>query len=124
MSNTNSIAEVIATSNSYKYGFLTNIETEKIAKGLNEDVIRLISMKKNEPDFLLKFRLDAYRKWLTMKEPEWANLGYPKIDYQNIRYYAAPKDIEKKKSLDEVDPEILETFEKLGIPLSEQKKII
>ena len=88
----------------YKYGFVTDIETEKIAKGLGEDGVRLISSKKNEPAFLLDFRLRAYRNWLLMKEPDWAALGYPKIDYQDIIYYAAPKQQEKKASLDEVDP--------------------
>jgi Fe-S cluster assembly protein SufB len=107
----------------YKYGFVTDIETEKIAKGLDEDVIRLISAKKQEPDFLLQFRLRAYRQWLRMREPDWAALGYPPIDYQDIVYYAAPKEQEKKQSLDEVDPRLLETFDKLGIPLSEQKRL-
>jgi Fe-S cluster assembly protein SufB len=107
----------------YKYGFVTDIETEKIAKGLSEDVVRLISSKKQEPDFLLEFRLRAYRQWLQMQEPDWATLGYPPIDYQNIIYYAAPKQQAKKASLDEVDPKLLETFDKLGIPLSEQKRL-
>ncbi len=107
----------------YKYGFVTDIETVKIAKGLNEDVVRLLSAKKEEPEFMLEFRLKAYRKWLTMAEPDWAALGYPEIDYQDIVYYSAPKAQEKKKSLDEVDPALLETFEKLGLPLSEQKRL-
>lgn len=107
----------------YKYGFVTDIETEKIPKGLSEEVIRLISSKKDEPDFLLQFRLKAFRHWLTMKEPSWAQLGYPSIDYQDIIYYAAPKSQEKKASLDDVDPKLLETFDKLGIPLSEQKRL-
>jgi len=107
----------------YKYGFVTNIETEKISKGLNEDVIKLISKKKNEPSFLLDFRLKAYKQWLKMKEPNWANLGYKPIDYQDVVYYAAPKKNEKKASLEEVDPKLLETFDKLGIPLSEQKRL-
>ncbi|AZB73129.1 Fe-S cluster assembly protein SufB [Synechococcus elongatus] len=108
----------------YKYGFVTDIETEKIAKGLSEDVVRLISAKKEEPEWMLEFRLKAYRRWLTMEEPDWAAVGYPAIDYQNIVYYAAPKQkAEKKQSLDEVDPTLLETFEKLGIPLSEQKRL-
>ena len=107
----------------YKYGFVTDIETEKIAKGLSEDVVRLISAKKQEPDFLLQFRLRAYHQWLRMREPDWAALGHPPIDYQQIIYYAAPKEQEKKQSLDEVDPRLLETFEKLGIPLSEQKRL-
>ena len=110
-------------SQEYKYGFQTPIESETIPKGLNEDVIRQISAKKNEPPFMLEFRLKAFRHWKTMKEPRWANVTYPKIDYQEIIYYAAPKVVEKKKSLDEVDPELLKTFEKLGISLSEQKKL-
>ena len=107
----------------YKYGFTTEIETEKIEKGINESVIRLISSKKQEPEFLLNFRLRAYKQWKKMKEPNWAELGYPSIDYQDIIYYAAPKKNQKKASLDEVDPKLLETFEKLGIPLSEQKRL-
>ena len=107
----------------YKYGFVTDIETEKIAKGLSEDVVRLISAKKEEPAFLLDFRLRAYRQWLQMETPDWAALGYPPIDFQNIIYYAAPKQRDKKASLDEVDPKLLETFDKLGIPLSEQKRL-
>jgi len=121
MSDQKAVAEIV--SKPYKYGFLTNIETEKIDKGLNEDIIRLISSKKNEPNFLLDFRLKAYKQWLNLKEPKWADLGYPKIDYQDIIYYAAPKNIEKKNSLEEVDPKLLETFEKLGIPLNEQKRL-
>jgi Fe-S cluster assembly protein SufB len=107
----------------YKYGFVTDIESETIARGLSEDVVRLISAKKNEPEFMLNFRLKAYQKWLQMKEPAWAHVDYPKIDYQNIIYYSAPKVQDKKKSLNEVDPTLLETFEKLGIPLSEQKRL-
>ncbi|MDJ0674567.1 MAG: Fe-S cluster assembly protein SufB [Calothrix sp. MO_167.B42] len=107
----------------YKYGFVTDIEADTIPRGLNEDVIRLISAKKNEPEFMLEFRLKAYRKWQKMTEPNWADVNYPKIDYQDIIYYSAPKQTEKKKSLDEVDPTLLETFEKLGIPLSEQKRL-
>jgi len=108
----------------YKYGFKTDIEADVIPCGLNEDVIRLISAKKNEPEFMLEFRLKAYRKWLTMEEPAWPNVKYPPIDYQNIIYYSAPKKKEQKLgSLDEVDPELLDTFEKLGIPLSEQKRL-
>ena len=113
----------VLVSQPYRYGFVTDIETEKIAKGLDEDVVRLISAKKKEPEFLLNFRLKAFRTWQRMKEPNWAALGYPKIDYQNIIYYAAPKQQQKKASLDEVDPKLLETFEKLGIPLSEQKRL-
>ena len=121
MTQTNTVEEIVAQP--YKYGFTTEIETEKIPKGLKEDVIRLISSKKNEPDFLLKFRLRAYEQWLKMKEPDWSGLTYSKVDYQDLVYYAAPKQDIKKKSLDEVDPKLLETFEKLGIPLSEQKRL-
>ncbi|WP_413678988.1 Fe-S cluster assembly protein SufB [Prochlorococcus sp. MIT 0916] len=121
MNQSNTVEEIV--SQPYKYGFITEIETEKIPKGLNEDVIRLISTKKNEPDFLLKFRLRAYEQWLKMKEPDWSGLTYSKVDYQDLVYYAAPKQDIKKKSLDEVDPKLLETFEKLGIPLSEQKRL-
>ncbi|MGA9501932.1 MAG: Fe-S cluster assembly protein SufB [Pseudolabrys sp.] len=104
----------------YKYGFVTDIESEKAPKGLSEDTVRFISAKKNEPDWMLAWRLEAYRRWLTMREPTWARVDYPKIDYQNAYYYSAPK---KKAlaSLDEVDPEILKTYEKLGIPLREQE---
>lgn len=111
------------TQSDYKYGFVTNVETETIPKGLSEDTIRAISAKKGEPEFMLEFRLKAYRHWLTMAEPEWAHLNYPKIDYQDIIYYAAPKKKKTLESLDEVDPELLETFEKLGIPLDEQKML-
>ena len=107
----------------YKYGFVTEIEEEKIPKGIDEDVIRLISAKKDEPEFMLEFRLKAYQHWLSQEEPNWAKLGYPAIDYQDIIYYAAPKTKEKKRSLEEVDPELLDTFSKLGIPLSEQKRL-
>jgi Fe-S cluster assembly protein SufB len=108
----------------YKYGFVTDIESDTIPKGLSEDVIRLISAKKDEPEFMLEFRLKAYRQWLKMTEPKWAHVGYPAIDYQDIIYYSAPKQKkEKKQSLDEVDPTLLETFEKLGIPISEQKRL-
>ncbi len=107
----------------YKYGFVTDIASDSIPKGLSEEVIQLIWAKKGEPDFMLDFRLRAYRQWLKMSEPTWPNVTYPPIDYQNIVYYSAPKLKEKKKSLDEVDPVLLETFEKLGIPLSEQKRL-
>ncbi len=108
----------------YKYGFVTDIESDTIPKGLNEDVVRLISSKKNEPAFMLEFRLKAYRQWLKMTEPTWQEASYPPIDYQNIIYYSAPKQPKKKlDSLDEVDPALLETFEKLGISLSEQKRL-
>lgn len=108
----------------YKHGFVTAIEADKAPKGLNEDIIRFISAKKNEPEWLLDYRLKAFRHWLTLKEPNWANLKYPPIDYQSIHYYSAPKSVaEKPKSLDELDPELLKTFERLGIPLQEQKRI-
>ncbi len=109
------------TSNEYKYGFTTDIDMDFAPKGLNEDIVRYISAKKNEPQWLLDFRLKAYRKWLTMEEPDWAHLKIPKIDFQDIIYYAAPKQKKELKSLDEVDPELLETFDKLGISLEEQK---
>ena len=105
----------------YKYGFVTDIEMETAPKGLNEDIIRFISAKKEEPDWLLEWRLKAYRHWLTMEEPDWAKVGYDKIDYQDLHYYAAPKNIDRPKSLDEVDPELLKTYEKLGLPLKEQE---
>ena len=107
----------------YKYGFVTDVETESIPKGLNEEVIRTISAKKGEPKFLLDFRLKAYKKWLEMKEPHWANVTYTPIDYQNISYYTVPKNKAKLNSLEEVDPAILATFERLGIPLDEQKRL-
>ena len=121
MTSTASVGDLV--SQPYRYGFVTDIETEKIAKGLDEGVVRLISAKKNEPDFLLNFRLRAYAQWLQMEEPDWAALGYGPIDYQDMVYYAAPKQQAKKASLDEVDPKLLETFDKLGIPLSEQKRL-
>ncbi|MFZ1070522.1 MAG: Fe-S cluster assembly protein SufB, partial [Methyloceanibacter sp.] len=105
----------------YKYGFFTDIESVKAPKGLSEDVVRFISAKKNEPEWLLDWRLEAYRRWLTMQEPTWANVHHPKIDYQDLYYYSAPKSTEGPKSLAEVDPELLETYAKLGIPLKEQK---
>ncbi len=105
----------------YKHGFVTDIETEVVPKGLNEDVIRLISRKKEEPEWLLEFRLSAYRHWLTLTEPTWANVTYPKIDFQDIIYFAQPKPKKQLASLDEVDPELRRTFEKLGVPLHEQK---
>src|SRR5262245_23227242 len=107
----------------YKYGFVTDIESEVNPVGLNEEVIQLISEKKNEPEWMLEWRLKAYRQWLQMEEPVWSNVHYPKIDYQDIIYYSAPKPKEKKQSLDEVDPQLLDTFEKLGIPLHEQKML-
>jgi len=107
----------------YKYGFTTDIEADTIPPGLNEDVIRTISKKKNEPEWLTEWRLKAYRSWLTMEEPHWSNLKYPPIDYQKISYYSAPKQQKKLNSLDEVDPKLLETYEKLGISLTEQKRL-
>lgn len=111
------------TSSEYKYGFTTDIETETIGKGLTEDTIRLISAKKEEPKWLLEYRLEAFKIWQTMPMPDWAHLKVPPIDYQDIIYYAAPKKKEGPKSLDEVDPELLRTFEKLGVPLHEQKML-
>ena len=107
----------------YKYGFVTDIEADTIPRGLSEEIVRTISARKNEPEWMLEWRLKAYRHWLQMTEPEWANVHYPKIDYQDMIYYSAPKLKEKKQSLDEVDPELLDTFEKLGIPLLEQKML-
>jgi Fe-S cluster assembly protein SufB len=109
------------TKSEYKYGFTSDIETEVIPKGLSEDVVRIISAKKNEPEFMLEYRLKAYRHWLTMVEPVWPNVDYPTIDYQDIIYYAAPKKKPELESLDQVDPELIKTFNKLGIPLEEQK---
>lgn len=107
----------------YKYGFKTFIESDTFPKGLNEDVVRAISAKKNEPEWMLEFRLRAFKKWLTMEEPHWSDNRYPVIDFQDLSYYSAPKMKEKKASLDEVDPELLRTFDKLGIPLNEQKRL-
>jgi Fe-S cluster assembly protein SufB len=104
----------------YKHGFVTEIESDVAPKGLNEDTIRLISLKKNEPQWLLEFRLEAYRHWLEMDEPKWPNVHYPKIDFQAISYYSAPKAKPKLNSMDEVDPELLRTFEKLGVPMNER----
>ena len=110
------------TADKYKYGFSTDIEMEMAPKGLSEDIVRFISAKKNEPEWMLEWRLKAYRHWLTMETPNWAKVGYPEIDYQNIYFYAAPKNAaDGPKSLDEVDPELLKTYEKLGIPLREQE---
>ncbi|MCW3787179.1 Fe-S cluster assembly protein SufB [Marinilabiliaceae bacterium AAT] len=109
------------TGGEYKYGFTTDIETEVIPKGLNEDVVRLISQKKNEPEWMLEFRLKAFSHWLKMEQPNWAKLNIPKIDFQDIIYYAAPKQKPKLDSMDDVDPELKATFDKLGIPLEEQK---
>jgi Fe-S cluster assembly protein SufB len=110
------------TTREYEYGFVTEIETDTIPPGLNEEIVRLISAKKNEPDFMLQWRLKSYRHWLTMKEPTWQNVHYPPIDYQASVYYSAPKQ-KSPKSLDEVDPKLLETYEKLGIPLREREKL-
>ncbi|MDA1099707.1 MAG: Fe-S cluster assembly protein SufB [Proteobacteria bacterium] len=123
MSYTAETAEQVSSiaGDKYKYGFVTDIETEMAPKGLNEDIIRFISAKKNEPDWMLQWRLRAYERWLGMEEPSWAKVDYPEIDFQDAYYYAAPKSMEDgPKSLDEVDPELLRTYEKLGIPLHEQ----
>ena len=118
-----STAEILAN-REYKYGWVTDIESETIPRGLSEDTVRVISAKKNEPEWMLDFRLKAYRNWLKMEEPRrWPNLTFPQVDYQDMIYYSAPKQKATKASLDEVDPELLRTFEKLGIPLSEQKQL-
>ncbi len=119
--NNNIIPEVIGTD--YKFGFETEIEMDYFPRGLNEDIVRRISKVKNEPEFMLEFRLRAFRKWLEMKHPQWAHLHVPEIDFQDIIYYAAPKKKTELKSLDEVDPELIDTFNKLGIPLEEQKML-
>ncbi len=111
------------TQSEYKYGFYTPVEADKVPPGLNEDIIRLISAKKNEPDWMTEWRLEAYRIWQKMKEPNWANIKYEKPDFQSISYYSAPKPKKQLNSLDEVDPELLKTFEKLGISLEEQKRL-
>lgn len=117
-----STAAELLTNREYKYGFVTDIESDIIPKGLSEDTVRLISSKKNEPEWLLEFRLKAFRQWLKMEQPKhWPNFAYPEIDFQDMSYYSAPRQKPKKASMDEVDPELLRTFEKLGIPLSEQK---
>jgi len=115
--------EMINKNKDYKYGFYTDIETEEFPKGLNEDIVRLLSKKKNEPEWMLDYRLKAFRHWKTMTHPNWAHLDIPEIDFEDLYYYAAPKKKPELESLDEVDPELLATFEKLGIPLSEQKRI-
>ena len=109
------------TSGEYKFGFSSDIESDQIPKGLNEDIVRLISSKKQEPEWLLDFRLKSYRYWLTMKMPKWPNLKIPEINYQDIIFYSAPKQKPALASLDEIDPELRKTFDKLGIPLDEQK---
>ncbi|MBK7029923.1 MAG: Fe-S cluster assembly protein SufB [Bacteroidales bacterium] len=118
----NNILEEV-TQGEYKYGFYTDIEMETAPRGLSEDTVRYISIKKKEPEWLLEFRLKAYRHWITLTEPDWAHLHHPPIDYQDIIYYAAPKRKKELKSLDEVDPELLDTFNKLGISLEEQKRL-
>jgi Fe-S cluster assembly protein SufB len=110
-------------SNDYKYGFVTNIDTDVVPKGIDETIIRLISAKKNEPEWMLEWRLKAYSYWLKMEEPKWPNVTYPPINYQDIIYYAAPRQKEKLNNLDEIDPELLRTFEKLGISIDEQKRL-
>ena len=120
MSDNEQIIEEV-TSSEYKYGFTTEIETETLGKGLTEETVRLISAKKGEPEWMLEYRLEAFRAWQKMEQPDWAHLNIPPIDYQDIYYYAAPKKKEGPKSFDEVDPELLRTFEKLGIPLEERK---
>ena len=117
------LKKTIKDKKEYKYGFTTSIESESFSKGLDESIVEKISAKKREPSWVLDLRIKAYRHWQTLKEPNWAKLNYPSIDYQNISYYSAPVQKPKKKSLDEVDPELLETFERLGIPLSEQKRL-
>ena len=112
-----------ATQGGYKYGFVSDIDTHRIERGLNEDVVRRISRLKGEPEWLLEFRLKAYRYWLTLEMPTWAHLRIPPIDYQAISYYAAPRATKRPESLDEVDPQILDTFNRLGIPLQEQKAL-
>ncbi|MDX1711368.1 MAG: Fe-S cluster assembly protein SufB, partial [Rhodovibrionaceae bacterium] len=118
------VQQVKTLGEKYKYGFVTDIESETAPKGLNEDIIRFISAKKEEPEWLLEWRLKAYRHWQKMPEPNWAKVGFPPIDYQDAYYYSAPKqEGDKPKSLDEVDPKLLETYEKLGIPLKEQEML-
>ncbi|MEI6915556.1 MAG: Fe-S cluster assembly protein SufB, partial [Armatimonadota bacterium] len=107
----------------YKWGFVTDIESKSLPQGLNEDIVRAISALKEEPDWMTEFRLKAFRHWLTMEEPTWPNVKYPPIDYQDATYYSAPVQTVAKESLDEVDPELLKTFDKLGIPLAEQQRL-
>ena len=120
---TETINQVKTTTDKYKYGFSTEIEVDKAPKGLNEDIIRFISEKKDEPSWMLDWRLEAFKKWKSMEKPNWAKVSFPDIDFQDIYYYAAPKAKKKLNSLDEVDPELLKTYEKLGIPLNEQKML-
>jgi len=117
------IDKVKEVSQSYKYGFVTNLEAEKAPLGLNEDIVKFISKKKKEPNWLLEWRLKAYKKWLTMKQPKWAMVDFPEINFQDIYFYSAPKTKPKLNSLDEVDPELLKTYEKLGIPIKEQEML-
>lgn len=117
-------AQSMFESTEYKYGFVTNVETEVLPKGLNEEIIAAISLKKEEPSWMLDFRLKAFRKWKEMTEPRWANVTYPPIDYQNISYFSAPKNRPKLNNLSEADPEVLKTFEKLGIPIEEQARLM
>src|ERR1044072_4415321 len=112
--------EHVASLEKYKHGFVTDIQQDFAPKGLNADIVRFISAKKNEPEWMLAWRLDAFERWLAMDEPDWAKVSFPRIDYQDTYYYAAPKTKEGPKSLDEVDPELLAVYEKLGIPLKEQ----
>ena len=122
MEDSNDILNEVTTGD-YKYGFVTDIDTEVIHRGLNEETVRIISAKKNEPEWLLEFRLKAFRHWQTLEMPTWPHLAIPSIDYQDIIYYAAPKKKEGPKSLDEVDPELMKTFDKLGIPLHERAQL-
>lgn len=122
MSKDNQVLDEI-TSKEYEHGWTVNLEADEAPKGLTEDTVRFISAKKNEPSWLLNWRLEAYRKWVTLKEPEWANINHPPIDYQEIIYYSAPKQKAKLNSIDEVDPELIKTFEKLGISITEQKRL-
>ena len=123
MSNgTETISEFVKSD--YKYGFVTDVEADAAPPGLSEEIVRFISLKKNEPEFLLEWRLKAYRHWLGMKEPSWANVKYPPIDYQSIVYYSAPKQAKPgPQSLADVDPKLVETYKKLGIPLQEQERL-
>ena len=123
MSNTEVTTIEELANREYKYGFVSDIEAEAFPKGLNEDIIRKLSLVKDEPEWLLEWRLKAYRHWLTMEEPHWSNVHYNKINYQDIIYYSAPKKTPKLNSLDEVDPEMLDTFKRLGISLDEQKRL-
>ncbi|TAF75095.1 MAG: Fe-S cluster assembly protein SufB [Bacteroidetes bacterium] len=120
--NDNALLEEI-TNSEYKYGFITNIDADEAPKGLSEDIVRFISAKKNEPEWMLEWRLKAYKHWLTLSEPSWQNVDYTKVDYQDIKYYSAPKQKKTVNSLDDIDPELRETFEKLGISLNEQKRL-